>query len=205
MESMYNANELIEAMSDDELLVILEKNKGKESVEKLVNGILEARETTRKEQAELETFMQALEALELPIPPISVHNIYNPYRKATRKLNKKEREELKQTQPDITEEQLDSKQVETDKFVWGGWQVNKAMNVTSSNQPKATTTSTKRAITVKKIDGDSLVLVGHFRNGNEACQYLKLQTGGDSAIRVLGRFGYVNEAYTGTDFTIKQT
>jgi len=200
----YNPNDLIEAMTDDELRGLLEKHKGKESVEKLVNGILEAREAERNEAELVKTFNDTLKAIKLPIPPKSVHNVYNAWAKVYRPLNKKEREELKATNPNITDAELDTRRVETDKWHWAGWTTNKAMTTTSSAN-KATTTSTKRAITVKKIEGDSLVLVGNFRNGNEACQYLKLQTGGDSAIRVLGRFGYVNEAYTGTDFLVKQT
>jgi hypothetical protein len=56
---------------------------------------------------------------------------------------------------------------------------------------------------VKKVEGDSLVLVGNFRNGAEACKHLSLATGGDSAMRVLQRYGYHVEQYDGTDFLIK--
>ncbi len=66
-------------------------------------------------------------------------------------------------------------------------------------------TTTKRAITVSKrsaADGSQLELVGHFRSANEACTHLKIDTGKDSATRVLQRDGYFTEAYDGTDYTV---
>ena len=197
-------NPLIEAMPNEELEAYKAKFPDNESLVKLIDGILEARESQAK-QAELQqAFMSSLSDMALPEPPNGVYNVYRAYGKVSRPLNKKEREDYLKTHPEASKEELDAKRIETDDWAWGDWVINKAF----VPQGKIRETSrglviTKRAIVVKKVEGDSLVLVGNFRSGSEACQYLKLDTGGDSAMRVLQRFGYHTQAYDGNDFTIK--
>ena len=62
--------------------------------------------------------------------------------------------------------------------------------------PKAS----KRAITVFKREGTTLLPKGNFGSASKACEVLKLTIGGDSATRVLAREGYISEPYDGTDF-----
>ena len=196
-------NPLIEAMPNEELEAYKAKFPDNESLVKLIDGILESRESQAK-QAELQaTFMGALAELNLPEPPQGVYNVYRAFGKVSRPLNKEERKSYLATHPEASKEELDAKRIETDDWAWGDWVINKAFapqgKATSANKPA----TTKRAITVKKVEGDSLVLVGNFRSGSEACQNLKLDTGGDSAMRVLQRFGYHVQAYDGQDFLIK--
>ena len=190
-------------MSNDELGKYKELYPDNESLVKLIDGILESRESQAK-QAELQaTFMGALAELNLPEPPQGVYNVYRAFGKVSRPLTKAEKADYKKNHPEVTDAELDTKRIETDDWAWGDWTINKAFapqgKATSANKPA----TTKRAITVKKVEGDSLVLVGNFRSGSEACQNLKLDTGGDSAMRVLQRFGYHVQAYDGQDFLIK--
>jgi hypothetical protein len=63
--------------------------------------------------------------------------------------------------------------------------------------------STKRGITVKHINGNTLDVIGNFRNASEACKHLKLEVGANSAVRVLESNKYTHEAYDGADYLIK--
>jgi hypothetical protein len=195
-------NPLVEAMPDADLLKYKETNPNNESLVKLVDGILEA----RKHQAEQETIKQAFLAslkVDLPEPPEGVYNVYRAYGKVFRPLTKDERKDYLKTHPEATKEELDAKRLETDNWAWGDWTINKGFSPAGTKSSTPKTTIPKRAITVKKVEGDSLVLVGNFRNGAEACKYLGLTTGGDSAMRVLQRFGFHVEQYDGADFLIK--
>ena len=196
-------NPLIEAMSNDELGKYKELYPDNESLVKLIDGILEARESQAK-QAELQaTFMSTLAELNLPEPPQGVYNVYRAFGKVSRPLNKEERKAYLTNHPEASKEELDTKRIETDQWAWGDWVINKAFAPQGKAQTTNKPATTKRAIVVKKVEGDSLVLVGNFRSGSEACQNLKLDTGGDSAMRVLQRFGYHVQAYDGQDFLIK--
>jgi hypothetical protein len=81
-------------------------------------------------------------------------------------------------------------EVETNK----GFTQGKASGA-NANQP------TKRAVTINKRDGQTLKFIGNFQSASKACDYLKINVGGDSATRVLAREGYILDAYTGTDYT----
>lgn len=197
------SNPLIEAMPNEELEAYKAKFPDNESLVKLIDGILEARDSQAK-QAELQAvFMGALAELSLPEPPEGVYNVYRTYGKVSRPLDKKEKADYKKNHPEVTDAELDSKRIETDDWAWSDWIVNKAFAPQGKAQATNKPATTKRAIIVKKVEGDSLVLVGNFRSGSEACQHLKLDTGGDSAMRVLQRFGYHVQAYDGQDFLIK--
>lgn len=76
---------------------------------------------------------------------------------------------------------------------------------TQAESRTTTKTETKRKLaeSVFKRNGDRIELVGNFRNGHEACVYLKLDDDGNSANRVLRDSGYIIEPYDGIDFTIK--
>lgn len=72
---------------------------------------------------------------------------------------------------------------------------------------KASSGTSKRAITVKKVvkneDGSEVLKpIGNFKSGHEACVYLDLDDAGNSAIRVLQANGYITSGYLGTNFTI---
>lgn len=70
---------------------------------------------------------------------------------------------------------------------------------------KAEPVKRKKAITVLKIDEDlTAELIGHFRNGEEACNHLGIDTKADSAPRKLQTAGYTLKPYEGEDFTIPE-
>ena len=81
------------------------------------------------------------------------------------------------------------------------WVVELNKGFTVGKGASATPTTTKRAVTVNKRNGQTLEFVGNFPSASKACEYLKLIIGGDSATRVLARDGYILDPYTGTDFT----
>jgi len=196
-------NPLYINLSNEQLDEVIAKNPDNDSLKVQVAGIKEARAYLAKQEEIEATFMIALSELSLPEPPSGVYNVYRAFGKVFRPLNKKERESYLTNHPEATKEELDAKQVETDQWAWGDWVINKASAPQGKVSGGSKPTMTKRAIIVKKVEGDSLVLVGNFRTGSEACTYLKLDTGGDSAMRVLQRFGYHTQAYDGQDFTIK--
>jgi hypothetical protein len=195
-------NPLVDAMSNADLLKYKEANPNNESLVKLVDGILEVRKHQAEQEAIKQAFLASLK-VDLPNPPEGVYNVYRAYGKVFRPLTKEERKEYLKLHPEVTKEELDAKRLETDKWEWGDWIINKGFSPSGSKSTTPKAVTPKRAITVKRVEGDSLVLVGNFRNGAEACKHLHLDTGGDSAMRVLQRFGYHSEAYDGADFLIK--
>ena len=110
-------------------------------------------------------------------------------------------EQVEVTKPDGTKV-VETRQPTTKELKWvvevnKGFQVGKSTSASTGNK----TTTSKRAITVSKRQGNTLTPVGNFPSASKACEYLKLDTGGDSATRVLTREGYILDAYTGTDYT----
>jgi len=160
--------------------------------------LIEQVETDRKEkQAEAEAQFAKLAELEankalfeaqvanlvqnLTNPPEGVYNIHLRYAKTTEAV---EATETTEAMPEV----------------WG-WvlEVNKATEVKPATARKAT--SQKRGITVEKREGDRIVPVGNFKTASEACKHLGIAIGGDSAVRVLAREGYLTSQYEGDQFT----
>ena len=52
---------------------------------------------------------------------------------------------------------------------------------------------------IRVLVGDKVELVGNFINATKALEYLHLVRGGDSAVRVLIRNGYILSPYDGND------
>jgi hypothetical protein len=186
-------NELTKVLSDKQLLDMKTSNPNNQSVANMVDGILLTRSNLAK-QAKIEAEFSAKVAklTKLPAPPDGIHNLY---------LNWS----IVEIPQDIPEGCSEAKQKELEANPIKTWQwvitTNKGFT-----QGKATSTesgTSKRAITVHSRNGTSLVFVGNFRTGAEACEYLKLSTNGDSAPRVLKANGYIVDAYTGNDFIVK--
>jgi len=78
-------------------------------------------------------------------------------------------------------------------------------SIDKQSPSKAGTKDTKRKLaeTVKKLNGDTVEVIGNFRSGHEACQYLGLDDAGNSGNRVLRDNGYILEPYDGTEYTVK--
>ncbi len=205
-------NELINVMSDEDLLAMKAKYPGNVSVQTLIDGIL----TTRKVEADAKqvktNFIAAVDTLlvvkqfkagketvttGLPKPPPDIHNLYLVWREVETTTGPEVATEV--TKPDGTKV-VEMRQPVTKAFQWvvevnKGFQVGKSTTANTSG-----TTASKRAITVNKRDGQVLKLVGNFKTGHAACVHLKLDDAGMSANLKLRNEGYVVDPYTGIDF-----
>jgi len=77
-------------------------------------------------------------------------------------------------------------------------------DISPGKSGKATTT-TKRAITVRKVEGDKVTVVGNFRSGEEASRFLELIPDKGSGNLRLIRNGYMYSPYDGKDFTVAES
>ena len=196
-------NVLLQAMSDKDIAEYLNKFKDNESVITLLNGILATRKAEAEaKKAEEEFTAKLLKLAKLPAPPANIHNVGLFWREV----------EVPQGEPEEVEviKQIDGKDTkvkETRQPTTKVWQWVTETNVSNTKLGKSntgtdtTTKTSKRAITLNKRNGNVLNFVGNFKSGSAACEHLKLNTGGDSANRVLQREGYIIDPYNGTDFT----
>jgi hypothetical protein len=198
---------ILDLFTDEQLNAVLVANKDNADVVALINGRREAKARELAQAKEMDSFKQYLADLQvLPPPPQGVLNVYASVVKATRPLTKAERKDIKATLPAITEAELDARIVELDGYVWSDWTINKAMTTTKSSASGSTTTkSRKLAITITKRDGMTLTPIGNFRTSKEACDYLQLTIGKDSARRVLEAHSYLVDDYDGADFKVTTT
>ena len=145
------------------------------------------------EKVKVEFASKVAKLAKLPAPPEGIVNVYLAWADIPDTTKPEEIEVVKDD---------GSKVMETRYPTIKGWKVetNRGFQVSKSGQSKGTTT--KRAIVVSKRVGNTLELVGNFKSASQACEYLKLPIGADSASRVLQREGYFSEPYTGSDFTV---
>lgn len=169
-----------------------------------IKQALEDKAKVDKDLKDRQDFLELLGTIELPDSPEGVLNIYNSFVKEVRNLTDSEKAEVLKSNPSITKELLEARVIDTGKYVWKGWEVNRAMT-TAKASGITSTRQRKLAITAKRIDGDSLVAIGNFRTSKEACNSLGYETKGDSARRVLEAHSIVVLDYEGTDFLIKET
>lgn len=199
-------DELIQAMSNEELEAIKEKHSDNPSILTLIDGILEGRvkeeaqvQAKQAFEANLAKFVNGVTKKGKPyLPhPEDVHNIYIRWGEVEVEDTEAEPEEVEVVDKDgnkVTEMRKPSHM----EYQWIV-QVNHAVKVTSGGSdgsPKAS----KRAITVYKRNGTQLDLKGHYPSASKACEALGLTIGGDSATRVLARDSFIIEPYDGTEF-----
>ncbi len=188
----YNQNDLVNAMSDKQLEAFKKQYAGNEKVTVYIEAILAGR-TKEAEEAKVKDAFEAkvLELVNLPKPPETIHNIYMAWR---------------ETDDTTKPEEVEVAGVKSIRYpkIWK-WvtEVNHATDKVSKGEGSATTSAGKRAITVYKRNGTSLMAIGNFHTGSSACDHLKLDYAGTSAVRVLRDGGYIVETYTGTSFTDK--
>lgn len=186
--------ELIKAMSDEDLAGLKDKYSDNPSVVSLIEGILATKAKTAEQAKAMATFEKGIAKTFAKLPhPDNIHNVYA--RWAEVDVADGEPELVDVTQPDgvIVQESRQPSHKE-----WG-WvvEVNHAVRAVSpSDTPKAS----KRAITVFKRSGTQLEPQGNFTSASKACESLKILIGGDSATRVLARDGFITEPYNGTEF-----
>lgn len=195
---------LLDLITNDQLEAMRESHKDNPEVVSAIDGYQYAKAQVLATEQALGNLVSTLNSLELPsdIPP-SVLNIFRPRIKETRKLTKAEAKEVLSSNPTLTEEDVSIRLIETGNTIWGAWVLNKALSL-----PKGATSakaSTRRlAITLNSRDGTSITPVGNFRTSKEACNFLKLDTAGDSAKRVLEAHKYIVDSYEGNDFLVPE-
>lgn len=200
--------ELINAMSDEDLAGLKAKYSDNPSVVTLIDGILATRAKTAEQAVAMASFTKGIAKTFAKLPhPDNIHNVYARWAEV----------EVEDTTQEPEMVDITTKQAVTDKDgnvlepaviepqprypthkEWG-WvvEVNHAIRaVSTSDTPKAS----KRAITVYKRHGTTLEPQGNFVSASKACEALKLIVGGDSATRVLARDGFITEPYDGTEF-----
>lgn len=207
-------DDLIAVMTNKELKALAVKHTGNTKITELVNGILEARLAEAIEAEALKAFEAKVDEILVSLPhPTSVTNILMRWAKVDIEDTSKEKEEVtivdtqavldkdgKITTPAVTHTEMRHPTIEAFKYVSS---VNHACGTRGSGT--GTPQAKKRGITVSRRESPTsanLVLVGHFPSGAKACEYLKLDTAGDSAIRVIRKENYFIEDYDGTDYTL---
>jgi len=180
--------ELINAMSDEDLVALKAKYASNESITKLIDGILQTRQVeTAKAKVKSDFEAKVLKLAKLPTPPEGVHNLYLRWAEVDEPTGEPEEVEVDGVKV--------MRQPTTKVWKWVV-EVNKGFQVTRTS---TTAKVAKRSISVSKREGNNLVPVGNFTNATKACEHLKLIVGGDSAIRVLQRDGYIIDQYAGDD------
>jgi len=206
---MVEMNELIGAMSDNDLAELKVKYSDNPSVTTLIDGILEARQKEAVEHKAKDDFTKGITKLFAKLPhPEDVYNVFARWGEVEVEDTTQEAEEVEvvvtpaevDKDGNITTEAVVEKQDRyptTKAFQWIV-EVNHATRVssTTTGEPKVS----KRAITVFKRNGTQLEAKGNYASASKACEALGLTIGGDSATRVLSRDGYISEPYDGTDF-----
>ena len=192
---------LLDLLSENQLDDMREAHKDNPQVVALIDGRREAKAKVESDAKVLTEFKDLLTLVDLPNPPEGVYNVYNSFALVKRHLTKAEKSELLKTHQKMTGEEADARLVETDEWAWAGWTLNKAM--TQGKASISTTATRKLAITLHKRDGNTLTPIGNFPTSKSACVYLNLETGKDSAKRVLEAHHYIVDSYDGTDYIVK--
>jgi hypothetical protein len=194
-------------MSTKDLEALKLQYKDNESIVKMVTDELTARAEAIKVKAEAEAFTKSLmEMAKLPAPPETIHNVYMAWAEVeiddttkpevveVPKVNDKGEPVLVKGKQVMVKETRFPK---TKEYQWVV-ETNKGFKVTKAD---GTASTSKRAITVKKIVGDKVSTIGNFASASKCAEYLKIDVGDDSATRVLAREGYILSPYTGTEYT----
>jgi len=210
-------DDLIKAMSVEELEKFKAGYMENESIQRIVDGYITIKQAEVVQARAMEDFGKAIgKVADKLVHPEGIYNVY---------LAWMEVEAEDTSQPAIEVEVIIEQAVVDGEGtiitpavkgmesrhpmvkVWK-WAVelNKGFSVQKSGSATSTSSS-KRAITVKLIHSDKAPeLIGNFRSAKEACVHLNLIVGTDSAMRVLtNRNPYMVVAYEGTDFTVSES
>lgn len=199
-------DDLVKAMSKQDLVTFKETYKDNASIQTLVDGYIEVKEREEAQAQAKASFSKKIEKLVKDLPhPEDVHNVYMAWREVEEDDTSQDGEVVffKEDVVVATEEESDRQETRYPKTKTTRWvvELNKGFQVKSGGGGSKTTAS-KRAITVKKIEeNDTLTAIGNFSSASKACEHLSIPTGGDSAVRVLQREGYLTQAYEGEDIT----
>lgn len=200
--------ELIQAMSNEDLAKLKQDHEDSQSIATLVDGILEARANEVEQAKAKKAFEAGIAKLFAKLPhPEDVHNVYIRWADVEVEDKSAEPEEVEVV---VTPAEINKDGKITTPAVMGkekryptikgfAWvvEVNKGFATSRVSGSSAN----KRAITLFKREGLKLVDKGNYPSASKACASLGITIGGDSASRVLSREGYIIEPYTGTDYT----
>lgn len=187
-------DELINAMSNDDLKALKEKYADNASVATLIDGILEGRVKVEAEAKAKSQFASGIAKAFSKLPhPEDILNVYVRWAEVDEPVEGAEPAEV------VVDGVPEMRQPTTKVFQWVV-EVNKGFQV--QKQANNTATISKRAITVYKRSGTNLEPKGHYASASKACEELELiGCPPDSGTRVLQRGGYIIEPYDGTDIT----
>ena len=190
---MADQSELINAMSDEDIVEMKGKYADNASVILLLDGILESRAKQAVEAKAKADFEKGITKLFSKLPhPEDIHNVY--VRWGEVEVPTGEPEEVEVVGND-GEKTMEMRQPTTKQYQWIV-SVNKSVSVASGASGKGSNTG-KRAVKVFKRNGTQLEDKGNYASATKACEALGLTIGGDSATRVLARDSYIVEPYTG--------
>ena len=207
--------ELYEAMSKEQLEALREQFKANPTLVEQLDKAINAKAELIKQDKINKTFTEAVNKQKLPPPPTGIVNVLRSWAQVEEETGAEaEAVEIIDAQavlnPDGTIKTPAVKHTETRKPTELVWKWVITLNHTCHTPKTSGAISTtsggnatgKRAITVKKIEGERLTVIGNFSSASKACEFLKLPLGGDSGNRVLDRNGYVHLQYTGTDIKL---
>ena len=183
-------DELIRAMTIPELENFKTTYKDNDSVTKIIDGYIEVKGREVAQAKAKADFEKAVGKLVSKLPhPDDVHNVHMRWVEVEEVIPGSELEEV------IIDGVPEMRQPMGMVSKWVV-ELNKGFTVARGGG-----TTSKRAVTVYKQNHDTAdELIGNFSSAAEACKHLELKIGGDVGTRVLNRWGYVYEPYTGTDF-----
>jgi len=190
---------IFEAMTITELKDFKTHYEANEGVSNQIDGYIEVKVKAEAQAKAKADFEKAIGKLIGKLPhPDDVHNIYMKWVEVEEEDTSQDQVEVDIVNPDTHEH---TSEMRYPKVMVNKWVVETNKGFTVGKGKTTGNGASKRAITVNKRDGQSLVMVGNFPSASKACEYLKIALGGDSATRVLNREGFILDAYEGTDFT----
>ena len=181
-------DELINAMSTEDIEEMKGKYADNASVILLLDGILETRVKEKAQAKAKADFEKGIAKTFEKLPhPEDVHNVYVRWGEVEVATGPEE------------EVEVDGEKVmrtpTTKQYQWIV-QVNHSVKLASGASGKGGNGVSKRAIKVFKRNGTQLEDKGDYPSATKACEALGLIVGGDSATRVLARDGYITEPIT---------
>ena len=195
------SDELINAMTNEDLQAMKEKNGGNVSVATLIDGILEARGKAEVEtKAKLE-FEKGITKVFAKLPhPEDVHNVYVRWGEVDVEDGEPVSMAFKdgivfKPASELTEEELsleltyEERTPSHKEYQWVV-QVNKSVNIGSSASGKASTANKREVVIYKHNAGGADEEMGTFKDYTEFIKSMGFPKGGDSANRVAERNGY---------------
>jgi len=187
-------DELINAMSDEDIAEMKEKYADNASVILLLDGILETRRkvaTQAKAKADYVKGITTLVGKHLAIQPEGETNVLITWEEADIADGEPEEVMVNGTTELRTPHHKEVKPVVRTNVFWS-----ETTSVNRSASGKGNNGVSKRAIRVFKRSGTQLIDKGVYASATKACEALGLIVGGDSATRVLARDGYISEPAT---------